>query len=321
MRGVGLACGAIAVKAHRREEVSHEEQRALDELAKVLDAKTLRSSEPVQQLAQLSDGVFLSDVEEARDPKLLQDRGITAVINLVGWWELASSIGVESSLASFYGSTLAVDPIEELADFYEGNGIAFCASEVSDDMSYDTVKNEWLAVREVLQEWKQEGRKVLVNCKAGQNKSACMLVCWFMAGEGMDLLSAASHVSTLQGNVLSNSSFRLQLVRLALKEGWPLGLGDHGAEAQISIDDVCLDVFRQISTKSDGLGDHGTIDDVRLDVFRQISIKSDGLGDHGAIDDVCLDVFRQISIQSDGGAIDDIRLEKFRQISVKSDRG
>jgi len=215
--------------------ISHEEQHVLDKLAEVLDAKPLSYFKPGQQPARLSDWLFLGDLEEAIDLQLLQDRGITGVINLVGWWQLASSIGNESE----------DDPIAMLASFYDHNDIAFCAREALDNMSYELVKHDWPAVRETLLQWKEEGRKVLVNCKAGHNRSACMVVCWLIAGEGMDLLSAASHVSTLRGSILSNHSFRLQLVRLARKEGWPLGLGDHGTKAsemdvQIAVDDVCM---------------------------------------------------------------------------------
>lgn len=216
--------------------ISHEEQGVLDKLAEVLDEKLLSYFKPGPQPARLSDWLFLGDLEEAMDIQLLQDRGITGVINLVGWWQLASVIGAESS----------DDPIAMLDSFYQGNDIAFVARESLDNMTYDLVNNDWSAVKETLQQWKQEGRKVLVNCKAGHNRSACMVVCWLIACEGMDLLSAATHVSTLRGNILSNHSFRLQLVRLVLREGLPIGSGDCNASRsnlmvpQIKVDDACM---------------------------------------------------------------------------------
>lgn len=185
--------------------------------------------------AEQSLGVITRGSGEAMDLQLLQDRGITGVVNLVGWWQLASAIGVESS----------DDPVEMLTSFYEGNKIAFCAREALDNMTYELVDNDWPAVKETLQQWKQERRKVLVNCKAGHNRSACMVVCWLIACEGMDLLSAASHVSTLRGNILSNHSFRLQLVRLILQEGWPIGPENCDAKtadavSETKVDDACM---------------------------------------------------------------------------------
>lgn len=215
--------------------ITRDEQRALDKLAEVLDSKPLSYFKPGEQPARLSDWLFLGDLDEAMDLQLLQDRGITGVVNLVGWWQLASAIGVESS----------DDPVEMLTSFYEGNKIAFCAREALDNMSYELVDNDWPAVKETLQQWKQERRKVLVNCKAGHNRSACMVVCWLIVCEGMDLLSAASHVSTLRGNILSNHSFRLQLVRLILQEGWPIGPENCDAKtadavSETKVDDACM---------------------------------------------------------------------------------
>lgn len=212
-----------------------DEQVALDKLAEVLDEKPLSYFKPGVQPARLSDWLFLGDLDEAIDLQLLQDRGITGVVNLVGWFQLASAIGVESS----------DDPVAMLASFYEGNDIAFCHREAKDDMTYDIIMNDWSAVKQTLQQWKQEGRKVLVNCKAGHNRSACMVVACLIACEGMSLVSAASHVSTLRGSILSNHSFRLQLVRFVLREGLPMGSGECDAEAsnvvsQIKVDDASM---------------------------------------------------------------------------------
>eukprot|EP00913_Durusdinium_trenchii_P010634 g9978.t1 len=110
----------------------------------------------VDEFAQNAQGqllcrtMYLGDLKEATDFELLQQRNITAVLNLINWWELSSRL-------------------PEVADFSK------C---------------------------KAQGKRVLVNCKAGHNRSACMCVSWLVACEGYGLLEAVDMVQTKRGTIL-----------------------------------------------------------------------------------------------------------------------
>merc|ERR1712113_492263 len=109
----------------------------------------------------------------------------------MNWWELSSKLPDGIELEEFY----AADP------------------------SFDIVNSCWPKVQQFLRSAHQDKQKVLVNCKAGHNRSACMCVCWLMAEEGMSLLEAVERVQALRGSILSNHAFRYQLVRLASSHG------------------------------------------------------------------------------------------------------
>ena len=80
------------------------EQDGLDELAKVLDSVSWKYWKPGQQPAQILDWMFLGDLKEATDFELLKQRGITAVLNLINWWELSSRLPEVSDFSLLYSS-------------------------------------------------------------------------------------------------------------------------------------------------------------------------------------------------------------------------
>eukprot|EP00434_Breviolum_minutum_P034724 symbB.v1.2.030738.t1/scaffold3495.1/size92607/8 len=182
---------------------SKEEQEGLELLAKVLDNVSWKYWKPGEQPAKILDWMYLGDLKEATDFDLLQDRHITAVLNLINWWELSSRL-------------------PEVADFnllYSSHDVDFLEVDSEDRLFFDIVENCWPTCETFLRRCKARGKKVLVNCKAGHNRSACMCVCWLVACEGYGLLEAVDLVQTRRGSILSNHGFRLQLLRLAL----PLG--------------------------------------------------------------------------------------------------
>jgi len=214
---------------------SGEEQRRLDAVAGVLDVVSWNHFKPGEQPAQVLDWLYLGDLKEALDLDLLKSKGINAVLNVMNWWQLCST------LPEYY---------EGLADFYADN-MDFEMVETEDCMSFDLVGSKWGEVEAVLEQWRRAGKTVLINCKAGHNRSACFCVCWLMVHERMSLPLALQHVLSVRGSVLSNNGFRLQLVRLAQDlEQEDLGRDpDHDSEKE----DVRSDFVSQICAEESAL--------------------------------------------------------------------
>ena len=109
--------------------------------------------------------------------------------------------------------------------------IEYKEADSEDRLFFDIIATSWPSADRFLQKCRSEGRKVLVNCQAGHNRSACIMICWLIVREGFSLLGALEHVQKLRGTVLSNHGFRLQLVRLALRLG-RLGEPGEGREQE-----------------------------------------------------------------------------------------
>ena len=148
------------------------------------------------------DWLFLGDLADATDLELLDSKGIGAVLNLIGWWELEALL-----------------PGTDLFSFLGHYDVAYHEADSEDRLFFDIVSSSWPSCERFLDRCREAQRRVLVNCQAGHNRSACMVVCWLMRREGFSLLEALEHVQELRGTVLSNHGFRLQLVRLALRHG------------------------------------------------------------------------------------------------------
>lgn len=184
------------------EPITLAERQGLDLLSDLLDAVPWDFFKPGDQPAKLLDWLYLGDLEEAMDFDLLSKKGIGAVVNLINWWELASRV-----------------EINDIASTYASQGIDFLEADSEDRLFFDIVEKSWPQAEDFLRKAHDSGQKVLVNCKAGHNRSANVCVCWLVVHEGMSLLDAVTLVVERRGNVLSNHGFRLQLVRLALRFG------------------------------------------------------------------------------------------------------
>jgi len=203
-RGVSLCRPCLRIedeeKLNHRAPLTAEEKNGLDLVASVIDAVSWKKWKPGDQPAKILDWLYLGDLKEAMNFDLLASKGITAVTNLINWWELSSRLG-------------DVD----LEGLYASHGIVYQEEDSEDRLFFDMIKNSWPVTEEFLSTCRDEGRCVLVNCYAGHNRSACMVVCWLVVHEHLSLLEALDQVLTKRGPILSNHGFRLQLVRLALQ--------------------------------------------------------------------------------------------------------
>eukprot|EP00928_Gymnodinium_smaydae_P031830 TRINITY_DN23236_c0_g2_i1.p1 TRINITY_DN23236_c0_g2~~TRINITY_DN23236_c0_g2_i1.p1 ORF type:complete len:1239 (+),score=158.27 TRINITY_DN23236_c0_g2_i1:40-3717(+) len=179
-----------------------EESRGLDLVSDLLESVSWKYWKPGKQPAKLLDWLFIGGIDDAVDVASLQEREIGAVLSLAHWWEVAARFQCDDDLPSLYAS----------------RGMEFLEVDAEDRLFFDVVERSWPAAERFLETCRAEGRRVLVACKAGHNRSAAICVCWLVLHEGLTLLDAIDHVQLMRGTVLSNHGFRLQLVRMALRE-------------------------------------------------------------------------------------------------------
>jgi protein-tyrosine phosphatase len=89
--------------------------------------------------------------------------------------------------------------------------MAYCGLEADDEDGY-RMDQHFEEVQDFLSECRLEGRKVLVHCIMGINRSSVALVAFLCSGVGMDLTTAVALASKQRGYILSNNSFLDQLI-------------------------------------------------------------------------------------------------------------
>eukprot|EP01065_Artemidia_motanka_P050186 TRINITY_DN8529_c0_g1_i1.p1 TRINITY_DN8529_c0_g1~~TRINITY_DN8529_c0_g1_i1.p1 ORF type:complete len:286 (+),score=11.35 TRINITY_DN8529_c0_g1_i1:68-925(+) len=87
------------------------------------------------------------------------------------------------------------------------------------ESGYPLIPNHLKDFRDIVTRVRDSGGVCFANCARGVNRSAAMCVAYLMTEKGMDLASAARHVATQRPVILTNTAFRVQLVRLAHEHG------------------------------------------------------------------------------------------------------
>jgi len=90
--------------------------------------------------------------------------------------------------------------------------MAYCGLEAADEDGY-RMDHHFDEVKDFLAECRLEGRKVLVHCIMGINRSSVALVAFLCSGLGMELSAAVALASKQRGFILSNNSFIDQLIQ------------------------------------------------------------------------------------------------------------
>merc|ERR1719440_406186 len=186
--------------------------------------------------------LWLGCLEDALSLEGLRERGVSAILNCAVEecrrecatfrCESTPDVPVRGRRRTHArGASLANDgeaaasrrnlPLDVLRSLVEFNG--FWYSEMCDcDMAYlglaaadedgYRMDNHFEEVQEFLDECRQEGRKVLVHCIMGINRSSVALVSFLCRGVGMELSEAVALASKQRGFILSNNSFLDQLI-------------------------------------------------------------------------------------------------------------
>lgn len=113
---------------------------------------------------------------------------------------------------------LAPDQVRGLISFdaewyseYLGYDTAYLGLAGQDEEGY-RMDEHFTEILDFLHVCRQEGRKVLVHCIMGINRSSAALVSFLCAGLGLSLRDAVDMTSKSRGHILSNESFLEQLI-------------------------------------------------------------------------------------------------------------
>mmetsp|Transcript_43160 Transcript_43160/g.113627 ORF Transcript_43160/g.113627 Transcript_43160/m.113627 type:complete len:175 (+) Transcript_43160:495-1019(+) len=153
--------------------------------------------------ATLLPWLCVAGLDESTDIELLVERNVGGVLCCVSGLELENHLlkrGKDQMVLDWEYSTANIE-------------VGYC--DISDSLT-SNILDVWREAEPILAEWHQAGRKVVINCVAGHNRSAALAILWLISKEEYTLLDAAHHVQDLRGCVLSNHAFRLALVRYAM---------------------------------------------------------------------------------------------------------
>ena len=159
---------------------------------------------PVAQPAEVAPGLFIGDLDHACNVASLNNLGVCSVVNLCPD-RLHDSYACCASRLSSAGIWMLTAPAHDSWNFnvveqvLEGGVLEFI-------------------------EGRMHRGGVLVNCWGGVNRSAAVVVAFLMLKQEESLLGAFRRTMGLRGTVLTNRSFRVQLLDLALSRGCALGI-------------------------------------------------------------------------------------------------
>ena len=164
------------------------------------------TSLPVEQPAEVVPGLFIGDLDDASNVNKIWYNGIRTVLNLCP----ENLIGAYADLPS------------RLTDA----GIWMLATPAEDQWDYDIVKNVIQQGAVDFIETRLRFGGVLVNCWAGVNRSAAVVVAFLMLKKNFSLVDAVRETMSQRGTVLTNRAFRRLLLEVCLANGCNLASGD-----------------------------------------------------------------------------------------------
>jgi protein-tyrosine phosphatase len=100
-----------------------------------------------------------------------------------------------------------------------GAGVKSLQIDADDYEGYPIIKKHLGPATRFIDEARECEGRVVVHCFAGQNRSATVCCGYLMQHERCELLQAVTIMTSQRPHILDNASFRLELVRLAEKEG------------------------------------------------------------------------------------------------------
>eukprot|EP00931_Biecheleriopsis_adriatica_P092146 TRINITY_DN65971_c0_g1_i1.p1 TRINITY_DN65971_c0_g1~~TRINITY_DN65971_c0_g1_i1.p1 ORF type:complete len:296 (-),score=77.81 TRINITY_DN65971_c0_g1_i1:130-987(-) len=182
--------------------------------------------------------LWLGSLEDALNLRGLRERGISAVLN-------CALDDCEAEIAGFkpkrcYGRARAHTRNQSMEDGTLGNGsswiglhrdqiwalasfdadwysdvlewdVAYEALTARDEAGYD-MREHFVQVTDFLAECRKGGRKVLVHCVMGINRSVSATIAFLVGAMGMSLKAAVELTAGSRGVVLNNTSFLDQLI-------------------------------------------------------------------------------------------------------------
>ena len=189
---------AIATLEHQRCSKLQPDEAALapwlEAMATILDGHPKDADEP-ELPVQIAPGVLLGDKFCAWDAsKLMETHGVTHVLNCA--------------------DTSAKGPID-----HESLGLRYMQLDADDDVTYDMIGRHLAEASAFIRSAREESGVCLLHCHAGVNRSGALAIAHLLMDGGLSLVDAVEFCVAARGTVLTNQGFRLQLLRLAHREG------------------------------------------------------------------------------------------------------
>lgn len=147
------------------------------------------------QPAAIAPGVFLGGLQEAKDLSTLEALGVSCILNM------APCYCGPSSIRAFPEHFEVLDIDAEDADDYD-----IFSADVPTALAF-------------LERCLNDGRRVLVHCFAGMNRSATVCAAWLLRQQKGSLSDIVMHLACTRGLVLQNTNFLEGLVSMARVEG------------------------------------------------------------------------------------------------------
>ena len=144
---------------------------------------------------QLTDYLYIGGYNEARNMELLAGLGITHVLNCAAY---------RKSLRNPYPEWTGI--------------IGYRQFEASDDDFYDIIQHV-PASKSFIDGARSQGGKVFVHCARGINRSGAICIAYMTVDQQQDMMEVVQYVKRRRGVILSNGSFRRQLIDFARKYG------------------------------------------------------------------------------------------------------
>ena len=195
------------------------EAAALASLASRFPALHARDVDPelLAAPAQLADGVFLGSFEHAKDKEWLAAHSIAAVLNC------------GPDVCRLSASDVPRDPRTQIIDeqgtnaerrvararAFLGEGVDYAECDATDVEGYAVIEKH---LKDAVAFIRRRKGPVLIHCFSGQNRSAALALGYLMTEQGLSLEQALALAHPLRPLILSNESFRLQLLRLGARQ-------------------------------------------------------------------------------------------------------
>ena len=152
---------------------------------------------------QLTDFLFIGGYHEARNLELLANLGITHVLNCAAYRKSSRN------------------------PYPEWTGIVGYRQFDADDDDYYDIIQHVPAARSFIDGARSQGGKVLVHCARGINRSGAICIAYLMVDLQQNLIETVQYMKKRRGVILTNVSFRRQLIDFARKYGLLSSDQDH----------------------------------------------------------------------------------------------
>ena len=176
----------------------HENKEYLDQMKSILTAPRKGFMKGSDWPGELLDYLFIGNMREARNPRVLRRFRITHVLNCAA--SPKSTSGEDEDCFRYDPDTSGVTAYEEF--------------EARDNDGYP-ILSHFNRARKFIDEARDSGGRALVHCEMGVNRSGAICIAYMMLAQNITLLKVLKMVKRERPVVLVNEGFQKQLIEFA----------------------------------------------------------------------------------------------------------